>query len=221
MKKILPLIIAGVICLALFAAYFIISDIINKEDEGEKNADGELIAINEKNRITAISVYSEKGDFALFQIDGEWRLTEDQNLPVSSSAADALTSALEHIISLRKVTDRSEDLSAYGLQSPAITVNFTCDGEMKHYYLGALNGYYGGYYFKTAERDTVYIVEAALYTALDRETEDLFELDRMPQIGDGSSLSLVLSDGTRIDPKEDEKLFSCLQSRLKEIGLTA
>ena len=212
MKKILPLIIAGIICVSLFAAYFIISGKINKEDEGEEKAGGELIAINEKDKITAISVCSANGSFALFSINGEWRLTGDQKLPVDPKAVDSLKSALEHIISLRKVSDSGDDLSVYGLAEPALAVNFTCGGEAKRYLFGNVNDYYGGYYFKAFDSDAVYIVEAALYTALDKETEELFKLDSMPVIGGDSSLSLILRDGSEIDPKEDEKLLALIQS---------
>ena len=211
-KRVALIIISVIVCAALFAAYFIIRYFKeNKDiDENEDKTIGRLIDINTASNVSAINISNENGEIGVYRLNGTWHFYSYPNLPVSENAVARITSELEHVVSLRDISENeSGELEQYGLDKPSRTVRFTCAGETKTYSFGSHSSYYNGYYF-TGVSENVCIVTASLYEILDVSLEDMLSIDSIPDIPSSEKLVFTDINGNEYNVEKDDDLYDAL-----------
>ena len=92
---------------------------------------------------------------------------------VNSTTANTILGYLEEITSTYEITPE-EELSAYGLEDPSMTVTVTMeDGTVYQLVFGDYNEMLGEYYFYVNDSDTLYTMSNYTYNILNKSDTDL------------------------------------------------
>ena len=142
MKRRSTLIICACVFLVIFALYFILSSLPDREKtpDGEENA---YLYIDQTDIADIIGFSFAGGDFDLsFEKDesGAWKYSENLSLPVNKAFVEKTLSSIEFFLANKEIArDLSEkELSEYGLDTPSYTLTLTLEKEEKNYLIDTL-----------------------------------------------------------------------------------
>ncbi len=95
--------------------------------------------------------------------------------PADEELCDTMTLAVEQIISENRLIGVSgEKLSAYGLDSPTLTVKITSGADTRVLNFGILNSSINEYYLSLGEdKNTVYTVSVDLFDTFNKSSDEL------------------------------------------------
>lgn len=186
MKRRSTLIICACVCLVIFALYFILSSLPDREKtpDGEENA---YLYIDQNDIDDIIGFSFVGGDFDLsFEKDGSgaWKYSENLSLPVNKAFVEKTLSGIELFLAKREIArDLSEkELSEYGLNTPAYTLTLTLEKEEKTYLFGDFIESKGLYYATEKSSGAVYLVERTYVDSFSLEITDFLTFDTLPDI---------------------------------------
>lgn len=218
MKKTQALIIALILCVILFASYFIISSLPEKQSSDKEDDAYILVDRNEPSEITEFSFVG--GEFALcFEKNGEgdWKYTENKTLPVNAEFIETLLEGTELILASKLINDNigENDLDQYGLSEPSCTLTLTTKNSSATYFFGDTIKSKGLCYLTKKGSNAVYLVETSYIDNFSVDVGDCLSLDAFPEIKPDEILSVSITCGDfqqTIGSGEDEKLFSALSA---------
>ena len=175
-KRRLRLCAAALLLAALAVIYaLVLRADFNGQDTSEEEEELTVLAV-EREDIRSSQFENSAGTLA-FSYDGEtWSSVDDPDFPLDQDAVSALFNRLNPLSAVRDLGEMGEeDLEAYGLEAPAVTISLTLeDGEELSVYLGN-EASDGNLYFMISESSRVYTGDSYLETAFECELSDFEE----------------------------------------------
>ena len=172
-KKKRTRLIAAVLLLAVLAVIYILvlrAD-FNGEDAEEEIEEITVLEIARED-ISTVRLENSYGTLQ-FAYDGEtWTSEDDPVFQLNQDSMSALFNRLNPLTAVRDLGEQ-EDLEAYGLAEPVITISITLqDGQEITVYQGN-DSSDGNLYFMTSESSSIYTGDSYLATAFDCQLSDL------------------------------------------------
>ena len=171
-KRRLRLCAAALLLAALAVIYaLVLRADFNGQDTSEEEEELTVLAV-EREDIRSAQIENSAGTLA-FSYDGEtWSSVDDPDFPLDQDAVSALFNRLNPLNAVRDLGEMGEeDLGAYGLEAPAVTISLTLeDGEELSVCLGN-EASDGNLYFMTSESSRVYTGDSYLATEAEEPEE--------------------------------------------------
>ncbi len=119
--------------------------------------------------ISSVSVKNSSGGFGLVKENSEWVLKTPSQSAADEAEVSTLLSELTNARATEVVSEKGEDLTAFGLTQPATTVIARIEaGGERQISLGVKTDAAGkSYYAKSSDRAQIFKVEASLFEKLD------------------------------------------------------
>lgn len=183
-NKVLLILVAVLVMIC--AIYFIITKVTAAKEakqESEANAESEAnrIWVTQIDEVTGISIHDGDTQLDFEKINGTWYTTEDKDFPVDQDKMSALVSEYSDVESSRSLVN-GDDLSAYGLDAPSLTISVTDgNGVVTQLLVGDKVG--DEYYLKTADSDTIYTVDDTVVSTVSGLTlYDYVKINQLPTV---------------------------------------
>ncbi len=161
-KRVLPLLL---IFLVLAGSYAFLTWHQAQRESREQEAK-KLFAVKEA-EITALTLKRGKEEISLARIGQDWQLLKPLKAKADQVSLDAMTGTLAHL-EMRRELGEQKDLKAFGLEAPALVVEFTAQGKPHRLSLGARAPGGLGYYTLRDQDPRVLIIAANHKESLDR-----------------------------------------------------
>ena len=167
----------------------------NKEKAAEaakppSDAPPKILALTEGD-VTKIALKKKGGDETVVEkAHDKWQLTSPKPYPADITAVSQLLTAAANVSGDRIVEDKASNLSAYGLNSPALEVDITGKGgKVSKLEIGDDTPTNSGSYAMLAGDPRVYTVASYVKTGLDKSSNDLrdkrlltFDQDKLSRV---------------------------------------
>jgi hypothetical protein len=161
-KRVLPLLL---IFLVLAGTYAFLTWRQARQESREQEA-RKLFAVKEV-EITALTLKRANEEISLARTGAEWRLLKPLQAKADQVSLDAMTGTLAHL-EMRRELGEQKDLKAFGLEAPALVVEFTAQGKPHRLSLGARAPGGVGYYALRDQDPRVLVISANHKESLDR-----------------------------------------------------
>lgn len=197
-KNMLTLLSLCAVLILLIAAYVAASKWKEKKTEEEntpKDTSVGLASVQTAD-IDVIRVTSDRYSYAIAARENAWVMQEDEEFPLNTTLVDTMAETLADFKATRLVVSGAEDLSEYGLETPALQVAVQKkDGTQVTVSIGDNSGADGGYYACIAGKSDVYLVSAGTRSSFYLSEEELLLLDTVPSFTASNATGLkVVSD---------------------------
>ena len=185
-KTLAALAAALVVCGGAYAALRVWNDQQAQVDD--------TVYVTQLSDFTALSFTNGQGELSFTKAEDAWQYDGDASFPADQEAVEDLAEQVGSLAAIR-VIDDPEDLSAYGLDEPALQATVTTgDGTAVTLLLGDVSDSYC--YAKRTDSDTVYTVSTDLPENLESlELLDLAAIPGFPDLGTDTISSLTWESG--------------------------
>ena len=185
-KTLAALAAALVVCGGAYAALRVWNDQQAQVDD--------TVYVTQLSDFTALSFTNGQGELSFTKAEDAWQYDGDASFPADQEAVEDLAEQVGSLAAIR-VIDDPEDLSAYGLDEPALQASVTAgDGTAVTLLLGDVSDSYC--YAKRTDSDTVYTVSTDLPENLESlELLDLAAIPGFPDLGTDTISSLTWESG--------------------------
>ena len=185
-KTLAALAAAIVVCGGAYAALRVWNDQQAQVDDA--------VYVTQLSDLTALSLTNGQGELSFTKAEDVWQYDGDASFPAGQEAVEDLAEQIGSLAAIR-VIDDPEDLSAYGLDEPALQASVTAgDGTAVTLLLGDVSDSYC--YAKRTDSDTVYTVSTDLPENLESlELLDLAAIPDFPDLGTDTISSLTWESG--------------------------
>ncbi len=198
LKKNITLIVLLIICAALFATYFIISSLPEK-DKSDPTDDAYLyVDQNNIDDVTGFSFVGGEFDLAFGKDEnGNWKYLKNPTLPVNSSFLEETLASAELILATKQISSSAseKDLSEYGLDTPSYTLTINIGKTEKSYLFGDFIESKGLYYMMEEGSHSIYLTESLYVEGFSLEVFDLLATDTLTKIGESDVVSVEIVCG--------------------------
>lgn len=151
---------------------------LQKYNEAQNNKAEEVQEINllalEAEDIIRIAYDYEGNHYSYEKTEDTWYYTEDRELSLTQSSFALLTMRLAELAVETVISDVT-DMEQYGLTEPYRIFTFATAEEEYEFYIGDRNDITYDYYICRPGENTVYLVESALISYLNKSVDDLVE----------------------------------------------
>ena len=185
-KTLAALAAALVVCGGAYAALRVWNDRQAQIDD--------TVYVTQLSDLTALSLINGQGELSFTKAEDTWQYDGDDAFPADQEAVEDLAEQIGSLAAIR-VIDDPEDLSAYGLDEPALQASVTAgDGTAVTLLLGDVSDSYC--YAKRTDSDTVYTISTDLPENLESlELLDLAAIPDFPDLGTDTISSLTWESG--------------------------
>ena len=185
-KTLAALAAALVVCGGAYAALRVWNDQQAQVDD--------TVYVTQLSDFTALSFTNAQGELSFTKVEDAWQYDGDASFPADQEAVEDLAEQVGSLAAIR-VIDDPEDLSAYGLDEPALQASVTAgDGTAVTLLLGDVSDSYC--YAKRTDSDTVYTISTDLPENLESlELLDLAAIPDFPDLGTDTISSLTWESG--------------------------
>lgn len=154
----------------------------------------DTVYVTQLSDLTGLSLTNGQGELSFTKAEDAWQYDGDDAFPADQEAVEDLAEQIGSLAAIR-VIDDPEDLSAYGLDEPALQASVTAgDGTAVTLLLGDVSDSYC--YAKRTDSDTVYTVSTDLPENLESlELLDLAAIPGFPDLGTDTISSLTWESG--------------------------
>jgi hypothetical protein len=105
--------------------------------------------------------------------EGRWQIREPIPADVDEASLNGVLNALESLQRDRQLAETPEDLKAFGLQEPALSLRFQLGEVWLELFIGDKNPVGDAYYAKTGDRPVVFLMAQGNWSIFDKEAKDL------------------------------------------------
>ena len=202
-KSLLVLIFVLVVCVAIYAVVLIVSK--TNEDTGtgsEEESDTQIDIVNITSPVQ-ISIFNAETEETLNftkDEDGNWIWPQKTDLTLDKTFFDSIIQTVKDLNGTHEIlSPTSGQLKDFGLESPALTAEFTDENGGKTVLrFGAKNSYNNEYYVNVDNStEKVYLVSEEIYSSFDFDILDAVATDLLPQIKENLLQSVTMSDGEK------------------------
>lgn len=206
-NKVLLILVAVLVMIC--AIYFIITKVTaakeaKKESEATAESEANRIWVTQIDEVTGISIHDGDTQLDFEKTDGTWYTTEDKDFPVDQDKMSTLVSEYSDVESSRSLVN-GDDLSAYGLDAPSLTISVTDgNGVVTQLLVGDKVG--DEYYLKTADDDTIYTVADTVFSTVSGLTlYDYVKINQLPTVTADQieNITVDVGDKTYVMDAED------------------
>lgn len=185
-KTLAALAAALVVCGGAYAALRVWNDQQAQIDD--------TVYVTQLSDLTGLTLTNSAGTLSFTKDDDAWQYDGDDAFPADQEAVENLAEQVGSLAAIRVIND-PEDLSAYGLDEPALQASVTAgDGTAVTLLLGDVSDSYC--YAKRTDSDTVYTVSTDLPENLESlELLDLAAIPDFPDLGTDTISSLTWESG--------------------------
>lgn len=185
-KTLAALAAALVVCGGAYAALRVWNDRQAQIDD--------TVYVTQLSDLTVLSLINGQRELSFTKAEDTWQYDGDDAFPADQEAVEDLAEQIGSLAAIR-VIDDPEDLSAYGLDEPALQASVTAgDGTDVTLLLGDVSDSYC--YAKRTDSDTVYTVSTDLPENLESlELLDLAAIPGFPDLGTDTISSLTWESG--------------------------
>ncbi len=184
----------------------------NVDSEVDTAEDTVTIATLETDTIKSIYYSNENSEMTLVLDDeGVWKYSEDESFPVNQTYAGNMQSALSTVTSSRTITESTEGLENYGLDTPTVQVVATLkDGTSTSIAIGDEAPSADGYYATVNGSSEIYIVPTAFYNNFNYDLSDMTAIETIPTITAENITHLTVEnkDKANFEVSFDESKYS-------------
>lgn len=154
----------------------------------------DTVYVTQLSDLSVLSLINGQGELSFTKAEDAWQYDGDDAFPADQEAVEDLAEQIGSLAAIR-VIDDPEDLSAYGLDEPALQATVTAgDGTAVTLLLGDVSDSYC--YAKRTDSDTVYTVSTDLPENLESlELLDLAAIPDFPDLGTDTISSLTWESG--------------------------
>lgn len=154
----------------------------------------DTVYVTQLSDLTGLFLTNDQGELSFTKAEDVWQYDGDDAFPADQEAVEDLAEQIGSLAAIR-VIDDPEDLSAYGLDEPALQATVTAgDGTAVTLLLGDVSDSYC--YAKRTDSDTVYTVSTDLPENLESlELLDLAAIPDFPDLGTDTISSLTWESG--------------------------
>ncbi|WP_455717274.1 DUF4340 domain-containing protein [Anaerosporobacter sp.] len=179
-KKAGTLIILLVVLILMILLYFLV---VNKNKEEVKTEDTISLSTIESDQVTEISYTMNGTTLTYRKSDDTWIDESDTKAPINQDNITNMLSEISSLTAEKMILEDAKDLSEYGLDKPALTINVTCDDETTfEFCIGDSLVVGSGYYAKLSDSNTVYAVEEGIYSAFNYTQTQMLAIEEFPTI---------------------------------------
>lgn len=224
-NKYVPLIVLLAFIAVMAVAYSALSKSNDKKEAEEAAAEAaanavEMIAEYDSANMTKLSYKVGDGENIEFEVvNGEWKLSADENFPLNQSTVSSMASAISSI-GIKNHIDEG-DPADYGLDEPAYTIEVEYEnGDAHQYRIGDYNSFGSGVYYFMMD-GKMYTIVSGLGSYFNYELDDLLVLEDMPTDIDEeyiNSITIMLNGEEKTVEDTDE--ISALFELFGDIRLT-
>ena len=154
----------------------------------------DTVYVTQLSDLTGLSLTNGQGELSFTKAEDAWQYDGDDAFPADQEAVEDLAEQIGSLAAIR-VIDDPEDLSAYGLDEPALQASVTAGDETAvTLLLGDVSDSYC--YAKRTDSDTVYTISTDLPENLESlELLDLAAIPDFPDLGTDTISSLTWESG--------------------------
>ena len=204
-KKSVKLVSSVVVLAVLCGAYAGVKTYVakqEKEESSEEDSKTDVLAIA-LDDIKSLEFIIDKENITFEKDSDNWVDKNDAGFPVNQSTMDTTAEALKDVKADRVLND-VEDLSEYGLDSPANTITVKTDDATTRICVGDENTSTSQYYITKDDDDkTVYVVAADSISPFMKSLYDYAESETFPGI-DTSAIKKVQVEGKKSYTLEED-----------------
>ena len=204
-KKSVKLVSSVVVLAVLCGAYAGVKTYVakqEKEESSEEDSKTDVLAIA-LDDIKSLEFIIDKENITFEKDSDNWIDKNDAGFPVNQSTMDTTAEALKDVKADRVLND-VEDLSEYGLDSPANTITVKTDDATTRICVGDENTSTSQYYITKDDDDkTVYVVAADSISPFMKSLYDYAESETFPGI-DTSAIKKVQVEGKKSYTLEED-----------------
>lgn len=198
------LVLAGVLAV-MSAATYALAEYETKNDSIQ-NSEAVILEID-PDTVTTLSFETETGSFSFHKEDDTWIYDSDEDFPVDASAVENLLAEFSSLDSTF-IIEEPEDLSAYGLDDPVLTVTLEADGETYTLTAGDFSKMDEERYVSIGDGN-VYLVDSDPAETYDVGLYDLIDNDVTPVLYNRTkSLEIEGEESLSITYTEDNETLS-------------
>ncbi len=173
------------ICILVFAGGYSLLSVYgskNEEDEEEQTEEIELLSI-EEDSISSIEFENSFCSMKLLNRGEEWFWEKDKKFPLNQEYANDMAETISDLKAIRKIVEDPDDMEQFGLKDPAITISFQgASGENKLYLGDESPSSDNGYYCRLNDDNTIYEVDASVFTSFNYSNHQMMVLEDTPEI---------------------------------------
>lgn len=152
----------AIILLAVFIALTVVYLYLPQQSEDKETEDKKITLKSfSKDQLTQIDIQNQNGSLTLTKNGSDWMISKPKEYKLDRVSTDSFINSLVDLKAESVVEENAQDLDKYGLKTPKSTVGVkTSDGITTVFMLGNESPIGGGYYLKTLDSNTVYIVDS-------------------------------------------------------------
>lgn len=200
-KKNIGLLLLLIVMILLLGVYFWVAKYnSDKKDSKNDTADNnKAIVTLDKDSIKTIYFKNQNLEMNLeLNSKGVWENKEDPLFPVNQTYAANMQGLFTDITPTNTLTEDIGDLSAFGLDKPAVTATAaTADGKEVTITVGNETPLGGEYYAQVKGNNAVYVVSATYYSYFAHSRSEMLIVETLPSItaANITGLDIVPKDG--------------------------
>jgi hypothetical protein len=213
------IIIALVVVGALIGGYFIVVNMdVGEEDEYEL-PDTISVSDFDEEELSKIRIVGDDYDLTILHADEEWALDWPYEIAIQTRTLNRIVYGIGSISALRVIDEDPADYAPYGLDDPPVRAeaHFT-SGEVRAYLFGKQAPSREGYYMKSEDESTVYLVGRGTGGPFYYTLEDLRDKS-LPQVDPQQLQEIYIAkdEAIHVVPVTEDDDFLGLFSSLKMI----
>ena len=183
------------------------NDAKDKTADPDTNTDTSIASVD-ADSLQSIYFKNDRNEMTLKVLeDGTWEYTTDEAFPLNQTYVTSMKDALSDISSTRTITENTDDLSQFGLDTPSLIVIATLtDGSTTTIALGDKAPVANGYYATLNNGSEVYILPDTFFNKFDYNLNDMITVETIPSITADNITHLTVEnrDSINLEVKYEE-----------------
>lgn len=185
-KKNIGLLLLLIVMILLLGVYFWVAKYNSDKKDSKNDTADKNKAIVTLDKDSIKTIYFKNKDFEMtmgLNSKGVWEDKDDPAFPINQSYASNMQGLFSDIVPTNTLTEGIDDLSAYGLDKPAVTATATTtDGKEVTIMVGKETPLGGEYYAAIKGNNAVYVVSASYNSYLGYTRSQMITVETLPSI---------------------------------------
>lgn len=157
----------------LVGGYYYYFEVVRKEQKEALERESKRLVRFQPESVGDLEIYAKDKKKLHLKKDDQWRITEPIKAEVDGNTLQDYLTTLSKIEFEKEIASTGEDLKAYGLQEPPLRIRWQTGEQWQDLFLGDKNPVGDAYYAKTADRAGVYLISAGIWSALNKNVNEL------------------------------------------------